>query len=64
MTKFNVTYTRKVQTVPYENLTISLSQEFDDDEVSYDYAFKEVRDRVNRWIDVELQMLGVATPSS
>lgn len=54
-----MTYTRKVQTVPYENVTISLSQEFDDDEVSYDYAFKEVRDRVNRWIDVELQMLGL-----
>ncbi len=57
MGKFSVTYTRKVQTMPYENVTISLTQEFDEDEVSYDYAFKEVRDRVTRWIDVELQML-------
>ncbi len=30
---------------------------FDEDDVSYDYALKEVRDRVARWIDVELQML-------
>jgi len=59
MAKFSIIYTRKVQTVPYENITISLSQEFDDDEVSYDYAFKEVRDRVARWIDVELKMLGL-----
>ena len=59
MGKFNVTVTRKVQTIPYENVTISLSQEFDDNEVSFDYAFKEVRDRVAKWIDVELQMLGV-----
>jgi len=57
MGKFSVTYTRKVQTVPYENVTISLTQEFDDDEVSYDYALKEVRSRVARWIDAELQML-------
>ena len=57
MGKFSVTYTRKVQTIRFENIEISLTQEFDDDEVSYDYAFKEVRDRVTRWIDVELQML-------
>lgn len=57
MGKFSVTYTRKVQTVPYENVTISLTQEFDEDEVSYDYALKEVRGRVTRWIDAELQML-------
>ncbi len=59
MGKFSVTYTRKVQTMPYENVTISLTQEFDEDDVSYDYALKEVRDRVARWIDVELQMLGL-----
>jgi len=58
MGKFTVSYTRKVQTVPYENVTISLTQEFDDDRCSPDYAFKEVRDTVNRWIAAELQILG------
>ena len=59
MGKFSITYARKVRTQPYENVTISLTQEFDEDEVSYDYALKEVRDRVARWVDVELQMLGL-----
>jgi hypothetical protein len=59
MAKFSVTYTRLVRTIPYENITISLTREFDEDEVSHDYAFKEVRDTVARWIDVELQSLGL-----
>lgn len=59
MGKFSVTYTRKVQTIRFENIEISLTQEFDEDEVSYDYALKEVRNRVTRWIDAELQMLGL-----
>lgn len=59
MGKFSVTYTRKVQTIRFENIEISLTQEFDEDEVSYDYALKEVRNRVTRWIDAELQILGL-----
>ena len=59
MGKFSVTYTRKVQTIRYENIEISLTQEFDEDEISYDYALKEVRNRVTRWIDAELQILGL-----
>ncbi len=57
MGRFSVTYTRKVQTVTYENVTISLTREFDEDEVSHDHAFKEVRDTVARWIDAELHIL-------
>lgn len=58
MGKFSVSYTRKVQTVPYENVTISLTQEFDD-EVPYDHAFMEVRCKVDAWIKAELRMLGL-----
>ncbi len=59
MTKFSITYARKVQTIPYENITISLTREFDEDEISHDYALKEVRDAVNRWVNTELKILGV-----
>lgn len=59
MGKFSVTYTRKVQTIRFENIEISLTQEFDEDDVSYDYALKEVRNRVTRWIEAELQILGL-----
>ena len=57
MGKFSVSYTRKVQTVPYENVTISLTREFDEDECSPDHAFKEVRDTVEQWVAAELQIL-------
>ena len=57
MGKFSVSYTRKVQTVPYENVTVNLTREFDEDEMPYDHAFKEVRDTVARWVDAELQIL-------
>uniref|UniRef100_A0A6M3M7W4 Uncharacterized protein n=1 Tax=viral metagenome TaxID=1070528 RepID=A0A6M3M7W4_9ZZZZ len=57
MGKFSISYSRKVQTVMYENVTISLTREFDEDEMSPDYALKEVRDTVVKWIDAELQIL-------
>jgi len=58
MGKFSITYVRKVQTQPYENVTIGLTQEFED-KMSHDDAFKEVRDRVEVWINYELQILGL-----
>ena len=59
MNKFSISYSRKVQTVPYENVTVSLTREFDEGEMSYDEAFKEVRDTVEVWVNYELQVLGV-----
>ena len=52
-----MSYARKVQTMPYENVTISLTREFDEDEVSHDDAFKEVRDTVETWVNYELRIL-------
>jgi hypothetical protein len=57
VSKFSITYSRLVQTVPFENVSVSLTREFDDEEVPYDYAFKEVRDTVARWVDAERQIL-------
>ena len=57
MGKFSVSYTRKVQTVPYENVTVNLTREFDEDLCSPDQAFKEVRETVAKWIDAELHIL-------
>uniref|UniRef100_A0A6M3M070 Uncharacterized protein n=1 Tax=viral metagenome TaxID=1070528 RepID=A0A6M3M070_9ZZZZ len=59
MGKFSISYTRKAQTQPYENVTITLTCEFDDDEISPDYAFKEVRDKVNLWLNNELKSMGL-----
>ena len=52
-----MSYARKVQTMPYENVTIGLTREFNEDEVSHDDAFKEVRDTVETWVNYELRIL-------
>ena len=57
--KFTVCFERKVSTARYENITVSLNQEFDDDEIKPDQAFHRVREKVNNWIDTELVMLGL-----
>ena len=59
MTKFSVSYSKKVQTKQYENMTIFLTEEFDTDEVSHDYAFAKVRTKVEQWIVEELQSMGI-----
>ena len=48
--KFVVTYGRTVQTRPYETLKIQLLIEYHQDECSFDVAFREVRDKVEQWI--------------
>ncbi|GAI49844.1 unnamed protein product [marine sediment metagenome] len=59
MAKFEVSYSRKKQTLQYENITITLTAEFDDKDVTYDGAFSLVREKVNQWIEQELIMLGL-----
>lgn len=51
--KYVVGYSRKVQTVPYENVAISLQMDFRFDH-DKDEAFKLVRDTVERWLDESL----------
>lgn len=60
MAKFSVSYARKVQTLPYENITVNLTAEFDDDEVPHDYAFSTVRDKVELWLKNELDSMGLS----
>ena len=55
MTKFTVSFSRKVQTKQYENMTVSLSEEFDSSDFPPDVAFSMVKRRVERWIKTELQ---------
>ena len=57
MTKFTVSYSRKVQTRQYENMTISLTEEFNIHEDSHDAAFSQTRTIVERWITEALQSL-------
>ena len=59
MAKFEVRYSRKVQTVRYENIEIALTAEFDDEDTTHDAAFNIVREKVNQWIEQDLIMLGV-----
>ncbi len=60
MAKFTVTYNRKVQTVQYENITVELTAEFDDEETPYWDAWKQVRDKVHEWINNELESMGLS----
>ena len=59
MTKFEVSYSRKVQTIQFENLSVFLTVEFDDEDITYDAAFSLVRDKVNQWVEQDLIMLGL-----
>ena len=59
MAKFEVRYSRKVQTIRYENIEISLTAEFDDEHMTYDDAFSMVREKVAQWVEQDLVMLGV-----
>ena len=51
--KFVVTYGRTVQIRPYESMKVQLLVEHYVDDVSFDYAFKEARDKVEGWIKLE-----------
>ncbi|MBA7630972.1 hypothetical protein ES703_38499 [subsurface metagenome] len=57
MTKYTITYQRKVQVRQYEMLTIGLAQEFETSLTGHDEGFTYVRDTVNRWIDAEMSRL-------
>lgn len=59
MTKFSVSYARKVQTRPYENLSVYLIEEFDTDEISQDDAFSRVHTTVEKWIEEKLKSMGI-----
>lgn len=59
MAKFSISYSRKVQTIPYENITVTLTAEFDDEDITHDGAFSMVREKVTRWIEQDLVMLGL-----
>jgi len=60
MTKYTLTYGRKVQTRPYEMLTIELSHEFETSLTGHDEAFMYVRDTVDKWIKLEKNRLGAS----
>jgi len=60
MAKFSVSYARKIQTLPYENITVNLTAEFDDDDIPYDYAFNTVKTKVELWLKNELNAMGIS----
>jgi len=60
MTKYTITYQRKVQVKPYEMLTIGLTEEFDAVGETWNDAFYIVRDKVDRWITAERSRLGAS----
>lgn len=53
MTKFTITYGRKVQIRPYEMLDISLLKEFDTKDSFESEAFVRVANQVDQWINTE-----------
>ena len=57
MTKFTITYHRKVQDRQYEMLDIGLSQEFDTETSFQSEAFVKVANQVDEWIATERERL-------
>jgi len=59
MSKAQISYSRKVQTIPYENISINYSREFDEaDENVYD-VFREIRDFVNDMLVDEFERMRI-----
>ena len=57
MTKFTITYQRKVQVRPYEMLDIGLTQEFDTKGSFASEAFVKIANQVDEWIKTERERL-------
>jgi len=53
VTKYTISYERKVQIRPYEMLGIGLTEEFDEPLITKDAAFYLVKKQVNQWIQEE-----------
>jgi len=60
--RYEVYVERKVSTYPYENVTIGLSQQFDDEETPRDVGFNEVRDKLDEWVTEEARRVGPKDP--
>ena len=56
--KYEVYIERKVITFPYENLTIGLTQQFDDGETPLEAGFLLVRDKLEDWVTSEMKRVG------
>ena len=59
MGKAQLSYSRKVQTIPYENIAINYGLEFDDEEENVYDVFREIRDFVNDMLADEFQRLKI-----
>jgi len=57
MSKYSVTYGRKVQTAPYQMMDVSLTMESDSDETKPNVGFQITRALVEDWIDVGTKSL-------
>ena len=57
--KCQISYSRKVQTIPYENIAINYSREYDDELEDKYEAFREVRDFVNDMLEDEFARLRI-----
>jgi hypothetical protein len=55
--KFEIAISRTVQVKQYETLKIQYVAEFDDGNTCPDVAEREVSDKVNEWVKLELDSL-------
>ena len=58
--KYTIGFSRKVQTQPYENMEVTLTAEFNDEETPMEYAKDTVIEKVEQWISAELASMGLA----
>ncbi len=59
--QFIVEYRRTVQVAPYESLSISITEEFNKEEISHRDAFDSVRNQVDYWVETECKRLRACT---
>lgn len=57
--KCQISYSRKIVTAQYENISINYSIEFDDEKRSPDQVFIECQRTVQDWLEIELTRLGI-----
>lgn len=59
MGKAQISLSRKVQTIPYENISINYGREFEEDEENVYDVFREVRDFVNDMLEDEFERMHI-----
>jgi len=57
--KYQIAYSKKIQTRPYESIGISLSADLDTDETPMDEGYDLLKSTVHEWLTANLEAQGI-----